>query len=79
MRELTPDQEKFIEKTRLACERAAELAAEADRLNLPILAREWHYLGSELEKRVDLQLRAFRNGTLAVVEPKEEENKEPES
>jgi len=68
MKPLTPEQEKFIQRTQLACQRAEQMAEEANRLNLPILAREWSYFGAELEKRVDLQLRAFRNGTLAVEE-----------
>ena len=68
MKPLTAEQEKFIEKTRAASDRAAVLADEADTLNLPILAREWSFLGQELRGHVELQVRAFQDDTLAVHE-----------
>lgn len=61
---VTPEQQKFLDKTRVAAGRARELAAEAHRLNLPVLAREWDYFGKELESKCDLQERAFRDGAL---------------
>jgi len=64
MKELTPDQAKFLDLCRQAIVKFRERAAEADQLNLPVLAREWDYFATELEQRIELQLRAFREDTL---------------
>ena len=64
MKELTPEQAKFIELCRAACTKFQERAAEANTLNLPVLAREWDHYATELEARIELQLRAFRADTL---------------
>ncbi len=53
--------EQFIEKTKTIAERAMNIwAPEADRLGLPVLAREFHHLGSELLGRLELQLRSLK-------------------
>jgi hypothetical protein len=64
MKELTPDQLKFLDLCRTACEKFRERAEEAAKLNLPVLAREWDYYSKELELRIEMQLRAFREDTL---------------
>ena len=59
-RQLTPEQQKLIDLMATARVRCAHLASEADRLGLPILAREWDYVGKCPEEKAELQLRAFR-------------------
>lgn len=65
LRVLTPDQSEFIEKTRKARERCAGMAALANKLNLPIMAREWDYLGNCLQNALAMQTRFVRQ----AVEP----------
>jgi hypothetical protein len=63
-KDLTPDQLKFLELCRQACAKFSERAEEAAKLNLPVLAREWDYYSKELELRIEMQLRSFREDTL---------------
>jgi hypothetical protein len=51
---------KFIETTRKARARAAELAEEANELNLGPLARSWDYVGKTLEADLALTLRMLQ-------------------
>lgn len=62
--QLTSEQEKLIERTRKASVVAKELAVEANRLNLPILARDWEWLSREIDASVQKQSRAFRDDSL---------------
>jgi len=62
------DQQKFLARCRAARDRCQAMADEADKLHLPILAREWDHLGKELDNAIGLQLRAFRDDTLATDE-----------
>jgi hypothetical protein len=65
---LTPAQLKFIEKSRTAVGRAADLALEAELVKLPILAGEWKHIATQLKDAIGNQERAFRDQTLAVPE-----------
>ena len=47
--ELTPEQQKLLAVARNASARCSLLASQADDLGLPILAREFHHLGKELD------------------------------
>jgi hypothetical protein len=73
MREPHASQIRFMEKTAKARARAAELAKEADSLELMTLAREWDYVGKCLESAIGNQLRVFREPSLlkdvTIVEP----------
>jgi hypothetical protein len=53
-----------MEKTAKARARAAELAEEANSIELMTLAREWDYVGKCLEDAVRNQLRVFREPSL---------------
>ena len=64
-KQLLAGQIAFIEKTRKAAQRCSEMAEEASRLNLQVLAREWNYFGDEMKKKIDLQIRAFRDEALS--------------
>jgi hypothetical protein len=68
MRAPNTDQLKFMEMTAKARVRCAELAKEADRLELMTLAREWDYFGKGLEKSIQNQLRVFDDVPLEVPE-----------
>lgn len=63
-KEMVAGQLVFLDKVRKARARCSEMAEEANRLELPILAREWDYLGKQLESAIGNQVRAFRNGAL---------------
>ena len=62
---LTPEQQKLLDVARNASVRCFLLASQFDDLGLPILAREFNYLGKELDAKITLQLRAFRDNALA--------------
>lgn len=59
-KQVSPDQQKFFAATIHAVARAQLYAEEANKLGLPILAREWSFVGRCLEERVQMQLRALR-------------------
>lgn len=61
---LSPDQEKFIERTRLGIERLQEFAGVARGLKLPILATGYLEGAKSLNDQLDLQRRAFRDDSL---------------
>lgn len=61
-KKMVQEQSAFIEKTRAARGRCAELAAAADKVELPLLAREWDFIGKCLDRAIAAQLRAFRDG-----------------
>lgn len=55
------EREQFIEKAKTVAIRAINSwAPEANRLGLPILAREFDHLGRELLQRLELQLRTLQ-------------------
>jgi hypothetical protein len=58
------DQLRFMEKTAAARRRASELAADANRLGLMTLAREWDFIGTCLERAIARQLLTFEPPTL---------------
>ena len=64
-KQLTPEQQKFLDVARNASARCFRLASEADNMGMPILAREFDYLGKELDAKITLQLQAFRDHALA--------------
>ena len=64
-KQVTPEQQKLLDVARNASARCFLLASQADDLGLPILAREFDYLGKELDAKITLQLRAFRDKALA--------------
>jgi hypothetical protein len=61
---MTDEQKQLMDVAKKACTRAREEAAKCDKANLPILAREWDYIGRELDQRIDLQERALNQGSL---------------
>lgn len=63
-KQLLVGQLSLIEQIRKAGPKCAKLAEECDRLGLPILARELGYYATELPKKIDLQIRSFREGAL---------------
>jgi hypothetical protein len=65
MTDFTDPQLRFLQSCKARVERCRELAAEAARLGLPILAREWDALATNLENAIGNQERAFREDTLA--------------
>lgn len=64
MKDLTPEQRTFIHKCRVARSRSELMAQEANTLGLPILAREWDFIGVCIESALANQQRAFRDGSL---------------
>ncbi len=58
-------QTKLLQRTMKAIQFHSELAAECDKAGLPILAREHDFVAKCLREKVDLQVRAFRDGGLA--------------
>jgi hypothetical protein len=68
MPEFTPEQLKFIEKTRAAVGRSADLALEAELLGLRILAAEWKHVATALMDAASNQERAFRDSTLVQLD-----------
>jgi hypothetical protein len=65
MPSFTDPQLRFLQSCKVRVERCRELAAEAHRLGLPILAREWDALATHLTNAIGNQERAFREDTLA--------------
>lgn len=65
MKELTEAQQKVIERCRKAITAHHQLAADADKAGLPILARDNDYYAEQMEKSITMQLRAFRDGSLS--------------
>ena len=70
-KQLLADQMKLIERTRNAIKFHEQLAKECDTAKLPILAREHDYAAKEFAKKIDLQIRAFRDQALAGEEQKQ--------
>ena len=64
-KQLTPEQQKLLDIARKASARWFLPASQADDLGMPILAREFDHLGKELDAKITLQLRAFRDKALA--------------
>jgi len=59
------ERQQFIEKAKEIAIRAMnKWAPEADRLGLPVLAREFAYLGHELLGRIELQLKTLKGGNV---------------
>lgn len=76
MRDLTSGQILFLDRCGKARGWCREMAEQANRMELPILAREWDYLGKCLESAIGNQERAFRDDTLLPPPPKEGEPSE---
>jgi hypothetical protein len=65
MKNFNDSQTRFLQSCRIRAERCREFGAEADRLGLPILAREWDFMAKNLENAIGNQERAFREEALA--------------
>lgn len=58
---LTEAQIKFLEISRIAAARCHVQAAEADRIGLGVMAREWDFVGKTLDAAIANQIRLFRD------------------
>lgn len=68
MKTLIPEQQAFIDKTIVSRARCVDMAELAHKLNLPLLAREWDFLGKCLERAIAAQARG-RDASPQDLEP----------
>jgi len=61
-------QTALIERSKKAAKFHRELAAECNDAGLPILAREHDWIAKNIDEKVGLQIRAFRDDALGAVE-----------